>query len=58
MDGVAQANDNVRKLRAAGLRTPLVWVDVEPVKSAPWSGNPALNNAVVDGACNSQLTKC
>lgn len=48
--GAAQAQYNVRNLRKAGLRTPMVWVDVEPVKLAPWSGQPRLNNAVIDGA--------
>ena len=48
--GAAQAQYNVRTMRRAGLRPPMVWVDVEPVKSAPWSANPRLNNALVDGA--------
>lgn len=47
--GVAQAQFNVRNMRRAGLRPPLVWVDVEPVSVQPWSGNVAFNNAVVDG---------
>jgi hypothetical protein len=48
--GVAQAQFNVRTMRRAGLRPPLVWVDVEPVRSVPWSGNPHFNNALIDGA--------
>ncbi len=47
--GAAQANVNVRNMRSAGLRPPMVWVDIEPVKSAPWSGNQPFNNAVIDG---------
>ena len=47
--GAAQANRNVVAMRRAGLRPPMVWVDVEPVRSAPWSRSPAYNNAVVDG---------
>ncbi len=47
--GIAQAQDNVRKMRRAGLRPPMVWIDVEPVKLAPWSGNPTFNNALIDG---------
>ena len=48
--GVAQAQFNVRNMRQAGLRPPLVWVDIEPVSVQPWSGSPAFNNAVLDGA--------
>jgi hypothetical protein len=48
--GVAQAQVNVRNMRRAGLRPPMVWVDVEPVSVQPWSGNPTFNNAVLDGA--------
>lgn len=47
--GVSQAQYNVRAMRVAGLRPPIVWVDVEPVSVQPWSGNPVFNNAVVDG---------
>jgi len=49
VSAVAQAQFNVRNMRRAGLRPPLVWVDVEPVSVQPWSGNVAFNNAVVDG---------
>ncbi len=48
--GAAQANYNVRTMRAARLSTPMIWVDVEPVTVRPWSGTPARNNAVIDGA--------
>lgn len=48
--GAAEANANLRTMRAAGLSTPMVWVDVEPVTLAPWSTVPARNNAVIDGA--------
>ncbi len=47
--GVAQARFNVANLRAAGLRTTVLWVDIEPVSSAPWSANAGENNAVIDG---------
>ena len=47
--GVAQAQFNVRGMRRAGLRPPMVWVDVEPVPVQPWSGNPTFNTAVVEG---------
>lgn len=48
--GAAQANRNVTAMRRAGLRPPMVWIDVEPVRLAPWSGAPSYNNAVVNGA--------
>ncbi len=47
--GAAQANVNIRRMRAAGLRAPMVWVDIEPVKLAPWSRNVSANNAVING---------
>ena len=47
--GAAEANFNVRTMRRAGLSTPMVWVDVEPVKNRPWSAAPERNNAVIDG---------
>jgi len=48
--GVAQAQYNVRTMRRAGLRPPMVWVDVEPVRGFPWSGSYSFNNALIDGA--------
>ena len=36
-------------MREAGLRVPMVWVDVQPYRVAPWSKSPAGNNAVIDG---------
>lgn len=47
--GAAQARYNVANLRAAGLRTPMIWVDIEPVSSAPWPSNQTENNALIDG---------
>ena len=47
--GFAQAKINVDNMHRAGLRPPMVWVDVEPVRSAPWSGKPAANNYVING---------
>ncbi|MCW2498398.1 MAG: hypothetical protein JWN87_74 [Frankiales bacterium] len=47
--GRAQAAFNVKNMRAAGLRAPMVWVDVEPSTVRPWSASPASNNAVIDG---------
>lgn len=47
--GYAQAKFNVRSMRAAGLVSPIVWVDVESYRVAPWSKNKVANKAVVDG---------
>ncbi|MEP7034411.1 MAG: peptidoglycan-binding protein [Actinomycetota bacterium] len=47
--GSAQAAFNVATMRAAGLDVPMVWVDVEPYRVAPWSKSPAGNNAVISG---------
>lgn len=47
--GRAQARENVARIKAAGLRTPIVWVDVEPSTVRPWPEDPAANNALVDG---------
>ena len=47
--GSAQAAFNVASMREVGLRVPMVWVDVEPYRVAPWSKSPAGNNAVIDG---------
>jgi len=41
---------NVASMAKAGLPSPIVWVDVEPVASFPWSGDPVANAAVVEGA--------
>lgn len=48
--GYAQAEINVATMRDAGLDSPAVWVDVEPVSPpSPWSSRPLANKAVVDG---------
>lgn len=47
--GFAQARFNVASMRAAGLASPLVWVDVESYAIAPWTSDKAANKAVVDG---------
>jgi hypothetical protein len=47
--GSAQAAFNVATMHEAGLKVPLVWVDVEPYRVAPWSKSHASNNAVIDG---------
>jgi len=47
--GYAQARFNVASMRAAGLASPIVWVDVEPYRVAPWSPSKVANRAVVNG---------
>jgi hypothetical protein len=48
--GYQQALTNVATMRRAGLNTPMVWVDVEPVLDFEWSGDRTANAAVVEGA--------
>lgn len=47
--GYQAARFNVRTLRAAGLRTPMIWIDVEPVPKFEWSPDVGANAAVVLG---------
>ncbi|GAA2003837.1 glycoside hydrolase family 25 domain-containing protein [Nocardioides kribbensis] len=47
--GYQQARYNVASMRAAGLETPVVWIDVEPVPDFAWSSDPTANAAVVQG---------
>jgi len=47
--GYQQALFNVGSMRRAGLETPIVWIDVEPVPDFEWSGDLTANAAVVDG---------
>jgi hypothetical protein len=48
--GRVQATFNVTTMRRAGLRSPIVWVDVEPKQKSPWSTRATSNNAVIGGA--------
>ena len=48
--GYQQALSAVATMRRAGLATPMVWVDVEPVPDFDWSTDTAVNGAVVQGA--------
>jgi hypothetical protein len=48
--GYQQALTNVATMRAAGLATPIVWLDVEHVPDFEWSSDPEANGAVVQGA--------
>ena len=49
--GWAQARQNVASMRAVGLSSPVIWVDIEPVSPpAPWSQRPRANRSVLAGA--------
>ena len=47
--GYQQARFNIETMAAAGLQSPVIWIDVEPVALFEWSGDPAANSAVVEG---------
>lgn len=47
--GSRQAAFGVAAMERAGLETPVVWVDVEPVSDFEWSGDLAANAAMVRG---------
>ncbi len=48
--GYQQARYNLDTMIDAGLQTPVIWIDVEPVPLFEWSSNPEANAAVVEGA--------
>lgn len=48
--GYQQARYNVTSMRAVGLDSPVVWIDVEPVIGFDWSADRVANAAVVQGA--------
>jgi hypothetical protein len=47
--GVAQGRSALRVLSRSGLRARSVWLDVEQVRNRPWSSNPDLNVALIQG---------
>lgn len=47
--GYQAARFNLRTMRAAGLTTPMIWIDVEPVPKFAWSSDVVANAAVVQG---------
>jgi hypothetical protein len=53
--GYAQARFNVASMEAAGLESPLVWLDVEQVPHYEWSASTAANAEVVLGAAQGYL---
>ncbi len=48
--GYQQARFNLSTMKSAGLQSPMVWLDVEPVRDFEWSADLAANAAVVRGA--------
>ena len=48
--GYQQARFNLDTMRRAGLRTPIIWLDVEPVPEYDWPADTTANAAVVRGA--------
>lgn len=48
--GWAQARSAVSTMQGAGLRTPMVWLDIEYMRRWPWSHDGMNNRAVVEGA--------
>ena len=49
--GWAQARLNITSMRVAGLTSPVLWLDVEPVRPpAPWSGDVVANRIVLEGS--------
>ncbi len=47
--GAAQAAFNLTTLARVSLKSPMVWVDIEPRTPSPWSASTVNNNAVIDG---------
>jgi len=47
--GYQAALYNIATLRRAGLQTPVIWIDVEPVVGFDWSPDLQANGAVVQG---------
>lgn len=48
--GYQEALFNIATMKDAGLRTPIVWLDIEPVADFDWGSDTAANAAVVQGA--------
>lgn len=48
--GYQQARFNLQTMRGAGLQSPIIWLDVEPVPEFDWPADPTANAAVVQGA--------
>jgi hypothetical protein len=48
--GYQQAKFNLSTMRRAGLQTPIIWLDVEPVPEYDWPRDTVANAAVIRGA--------
>jgi len=48
--GYQQAKFNLGNMRAAGLQSPIIWLDIESVPDYDWPADPVANAAVVRGA--------
>lgn len=48
--GYAQTQFDLATMRQAGMRSPIIWLDVEPVPSFEWSSDEQANAAVFRGA--------
>ena len=48
--GYQQAKFNLATMQRAGLQSPIIWLDVEPVPEFDWGTDTAANAAVVSGA--------
>jgi hypothetical protein len=48
--GYQQAKFNLATMKRAGLQSPIIWLDVEPVPEFDWGTDTAANAAVVSGA--------
>jgi Putative peptidoglycan binding domain len=47
--GAEQAAFNLTTMARVGLKSPMVWVDIEPRTPSPWSASTVNNNAVIGG---------
>jgi hypothetical protein len=47
--GYAEATYNVETMSTVGLHVAMIWVDVEPYPTSPWTHHHAANRAVVTG---------
>ncbi|WP_435741573.1 hypothetical protein [Nocardioides sp. SYSU DS0663] len=55
--GYQQALFNITQMREAGLPSPMIWIDVEPVRDWEWSADLEANAAVVEGLRRGYLDK-
>lgn len=54
--GYQQARLNLRRMHAAGLHSPVLWIDLEPSSTHPWARRQARNAAVVRGLVHGYRT--